>query len=81
MNIVAFIGGMPVFFEVGLVLLIPIVYTIAKRTDLPLLKIGIPMVVGLSTVHGLMPPHPAPMIAVQEFDANVAKTILYALII
>jgi gluconate:H+ symporter, GntP family len=81
MMIVAFIVGMPVFFEVGVVLLIPLVYTIAKRTGMSLLKIGIPMVAGLSTVHGLMPPHPAPMIAVQEFDANVAKTILYALII
>ena len=81
MMIVAFIVGMPVFFEVGIVLLVPLVYTIAKRTGMSLLKIGIPMMAGLSTVHGLMPPHPAPMIAVQEFDADIPRTILYALII
>lgn len=81
MMIVAFIVGIPVFFEVGLVLLIPLVYTVARRSGMSILKIGIPMVAGLSTVHGLLPPHPAPMIAVEGLDANVARTILYALIV
>ncbi len=81
MMIVAFIVGIPVFFEVGLVLLIPLVYTVARKSGMSLLKIGIPMVAGLSTVHGLLPPHPAPMIAVEGLNANVAKTILYALIV
>jgi gluconate:H+ symporter, GntP family len=81
MMIVAFIIGIPVFFEVGLVLLIPLVYTVARKSNMSLLKIGIPLVAGLSTVHGLLPPHPAPMIAVEGLHANVARTILYALII
>ncbi|MBE6185596.1 MAG: permease DsdX [Bacillus sp. (in: Bacteria)] len=81
MMAVAFIVGIPVFFEVGVVLLIPLLYTIARRTKMSLVKIGIPMLAGLSTVHGLLPPHPAPMIAVEGLHANVAKTILYAIIV
>ncbi|AJY74122.1 GntP family permease [Paenibacillus beijingensis] len=78
---VAFIVGIPIFFEVGIILLIPILFTVARKTNMPLLKIGIPLLAGLSTVHGLLPPHPAPMIAIEAFGANIGKTILYALII
>lgn len=65
MMIVGFIVGIPVFFEVGLILLIPIVFTVARKTGLSIIKIGIPILAGLSTVHGLVPPHPAPMIAIK----------------
>src|SRR6266849_5102347 len=61
---VAFIVGIPVFFQVGFVLLIPLVFTIARRTGMSLVKIGIPLVAGLSVVHGMVPPHPAAMLAV-----------------
>src|SRR5918997_3342327 len=57
--IVAFIVGMPVFFQVGFVLLVPLVFTIARRTGMSLIKVGLPLVAGLSVVHGLVPPHPA----------------------
>ena len=65
MMCVAIIVGLPVFFEVGFVLLIPIAFNVAKRTKKSLLLIGLPMVAGLSVVHGLIPPHPAAMLAVQ----------------
>ncbi len=81
MMFVAFIVGIPVFFQVGFVLLIPLVFTIAKETKLSLTKIGLPLVAGLSVVHGLVPPHPAAMAAVGIFKANVGKTILYSLIV
>ncbi|WNQ11260.1 gluconate:H+ symporter [Paenibacillus aurantius] len=81
MMIVGFIVGIPVFFEVGLILLIPIVFVVARKTKMSLLQIGIPVLAGLSTVHGLVPPHPAPMIAIDAFGANLGKTILYSLII
>ncbi|TYP68351.1 GntP family permease [Paenibacillus methanolicus] len=81
MMIVGFIVGIPVFFEVGVILLIPIVFTVARKTGMPLLKIGIPILAGLSTVHGLVPPHPAPMIAIDAFGADLGKTILYSLLI
>jgi GntP family gluconate:H+ symporter len=79
--IVAFILGIPVFFQVGFVLLIPLVFTIGRQTGLSLIKIGIPLVAGLSVVHGMLPPHPAAMLAVGAFNADVGRTILYGLVV
>lgn len=81
MMIVGFIVGIPVFFEVGLILLIPIIFTVARKTGLSILKIGIPILAGLSTVHGLVPPHPAPMIAIDAFGANLGQTIFYSILV
>lgn len=78
---IAFIVGLPVFFEVGFVLLIPIAFNVAKRTGTSMVLVGIPMVAGLSVVHGLIPPHPAALLAVQAYGADIGKTILYALIV
>jgi GntP family gluconate:H+ symporter len=79
--VVAFIVGIPVFFQVGFVLLIPLVFTIARRTGLSLVKIGIPLVAGLSVVHGMLPPHPAAMLAVAAYNADIGRTILYGLLV
>ena len=79
-----FIGllvGLPAFFEVGFVLLIPVAFTVARRTGTSLVLVGLPMVAGLSVVHGLVPPHPAAMLAVTIYKADVGKTIFYALLI
>jgi GntP family gluconate:H+ symporter len=73
--------GLPVFFEVGFVLLVPIAFTVARRTRTSLILVGLPMVAGLSVVHGLVPPHPAAMLAVTIFHADVGRTIIYALLI
>src|SRR5437588_6451593 len=78
---VAFIVGIPVFFQVGFVLLIPLVFTIARRTGMSLIKIGIPLVAGLSVVHGMLPPHPAAMLAVSAFNADIGRTIVYGLLV
>ena len=78
---VAFIVGIPVFFQVGFVLLIPLVFTIARRTGMSLVKIGIPLVAGLSVVHGMVPPHPAAMLAVTAYKADVGKTILFSILV
>src|SRR5438093_9176694 len=74
MMLVAFIVGIPVFFAVGLVLLVPILFNMTKQTALPLIYLGIPLVAGLSVVHGLVPPHPGPMAAIGVLDANVGRT-------
>ena len=79
--LVGFIVGIPVFFQVGFVLLIPLVFTIARRSGLSLVKIGIPLVAGLSVVHGMVPPHPAAMLAVGAYHADVGRTIAYALLV
>lgn len=81
MLFVAIIVGLPVFFEVGFVLLVPIAFNVAKRTGKSLLLIGLPMVAGLSVVHGLIPPHPAALLAVQAYGADIGKTIAYGLIV
>lgn len=78
---ISFLVGLPIFFEVGFVLLIPIAFTVAHRTGTSMLMVGLPMVAGLSVVHGLVPPHPAAMIAVGEYQANVGRTLFYALLV
>ena len=81
MMVVALIVGLPVFFEVGFVLLIPIAFNVAKRTGTNMIMVGIPMVAGLSVVHGLIPPHPAALFAVTAYNADIGRTIMYALIV
>ncbi|HEY6467604.1 MAG TPA: gluconate:H+ symporter [Candidatus Acidoferrales bacterium] len=81
MMIIGLVVGLPVFFEVGFVLLIPIAFNVAKRTNTSLILVGLPMVAGLSVVHGLVPPHPAALLAVQAFNADIGRTIAYALVI
>jgi GntP family gluconate:H+ symporter len=81
MMVIGLVVGLPAFFEVGFVLLIPIAFTVARRTKTSLILVGLPMVAGLSVVHGLVPPHPAALLAVTAYKADVGRTILYALII
>lgn len=78
---IGFLVGLPVFFEVGFVLLIPIAFTVAKRTRTSLILVGLPMVAGLSVVHGLVPPHPAALLAVAAYNADMGRTIFYALLV
>ena len=61
MMLVGFIAGIPVFFEVGFVLLIPLIYVVAKETKINLLYLGVPLAVSLMAVHCMLPPHPAAM--------------------
>ncbi|WP_411346351.1 GntP family permease [Paenibacillus sp. WLX1005] len=81
MMVVAVICGIPVFIQVGIVLLFPLVFVIAKKTGTSLIKIGISLLAGLAVVHSLIPPHPAAMLAVGIFSADVGKTIFLALIV
>jgi GntP family gluconate:H+ symporter len=81
MVVIGLLVGLPAFFEVGFVLLIPIAFTVARRTNTSLIMVGLPMVAGLSVVHGLVPPHPAALLAVTIYKADIGRTILYALII
>jgi GntP family gluconate:H+ symporter len=73
--------GMPVFFEVGLVLLMPIVVSAARTSGRPPILVAIPLLAGLSIMHGTVPPHPAAMLATAQFHADLGKTILGGLII
>ncbi len=81
MMVIGLVIGLPAFFEVGFVLLIPIAFTVARRTGTSLILVGLPMVAGLSVVHGLVPPHPAALLAVTIYKADVGRTIFYALLV
>ncbi|HEY1576814.1 MAG TPA: gluconate:H+ symporter [Terracidiphilus sp.] len=81
MMFIGIIVGLPAFFEVGFVLLIPIAYTVARRTGRSLISVALPLVAALSVDHGLVPPHPAALLAVNTYHADVGRTIFYALII
>ena len=56
--------GLPMFFEIGLVLLMPVIFLVARRSGLSLVRVGIPALAGLSAMHGLVPPHPGPLVAI-----------------
>ncbi|MDY7087586.1 MAG: SLC13 family permease [Actinomycetota bacterium] len=77
---VAALIGLPLFFEVGVVLLVPIVLLVARRTDIGLLRIGIPALAGLSVLHGLVPPHPGPLVAIANLNADLGLTLMFGLI-
>jgi GntP family gluconate:H+ symporter len=91
MALVAVIVGIPLFFEIGVVLLMPIIFTMARRVQAAspegtdpgrtYLLVGIPALAGLSVLHGLVPPHPGPLIAIDAVGANIGTTILYGFII
>jgi GntP family gluconate:H+ symporter/D-serine transporter len=81
MMLVGFIAGIPVFFEVGFVLLIPLIYVVAKETKINLLYLGVPLAVSLMAVHCMLPPHPAAMAITGMLGADVGKVIVYGLIV
>ncbi len=79
--VVAFVVGISVFFGVGIVLLGPIAFMLARETRTPILRIALPLAAGLSTAHGLIPPHPGPMAAIATLHADTGKTILWSLLV
>ena len=81
MAAIAAILGLPLFFEVGVVLLVPVVVMVARRTGLSLMHVGIPALAGLSVLHGLVPPHPGPLTAIGLLKADLSLTLLFGIII
>lgn len=79
--IASFIIGIALFFEVGLVLLIPIVFAISRELKISILFLGIPMVAALSVTHGFLPPHPGPTAIAGEYGANIGEVLLYGFIV
>lgn len=73
--------GLPMFFEVGLVLLIPVIILVARRSGVSLIRIAIPALAGLSVMHGLVPPHPGPLVAVTTLGANLGLTLAIGVLI
>ena len=76
-----FIVGIALFYEVGFVLLIPLVFTIAISADVPLLEVGIPMAAALSVTHCFLPPHPGPTAIAVIYNADIGLTLIYGVLI
>jgi GntP family gluconate:H+ symporter len=76
-----FLIGLPVFFQVGLVLLTPVLFTAMRQTGTPLLRLAIPLVAGLSVAHGFVPPHPGPLAAIERLEADTGRMLFYSLIV
>ena len=81
MGLVGAIIGLPMFFEIGVVLLIPVIILVARRSGLPLMRVAIPALAGLSVMHGLVPPHPGPLVAVTALKANLGLTLGLGLLV
>jgi GntP family gluconate:H+ symporter len=81
MTLIAVLIGLPMFFEIGLVLLVPVVLLVARRSGRPLMLVGIPALAGLSVLHGLVPPHPGPLVAVSTVKADLGVTLALGLLV
>ncbi|MFF3248055.1 gluconate:H+ symporter [Streptomyces sp. NPDC002870] len=81
MVLIASVIGLPLFFEVGIVLLIPVVLLVAKRGNYSLMRIGIPALAGLSVMHGLVPPHPGPLVAIDAVGADLGVTLALGVLV
>ena len=75
----AFLVGLPIFFEVGFIILVPLVWNLARETKRSLLFYGLPMAAALTITHSLVPPHPAPAAASQLLGGDLGRTILYGI--
>ncbi|MEU2265956.1 gluconate:H+ symporter [Streptomyces olindensis] len=81
MVLIASVIGLPLFFEVGIVLLIPVVLMVAKRGNYSLMRIGVPALAGLSVMHGLVPPHPGPLVAIDAVKADLGMTLALGVLV
>ena len=81
MALIAMVLGIPLFFEVGVVLLMPVILLMARRSGASIVRVGIPALAGLSVMHGLVPPHPGPLIAVAALKADLGQTMALGILI
>nr|WP_295107193.1 gluconate:H+ symporter [uncultured Caulobacter sp.] len=81
MALTGLIVGIPLFYSVGFVVMVPLILTIAKRANLPPVYVGLPLLCGLSVAHGFLPPHPSPVALISLFNADTGLTLGYGLIV
>jgi Gnt-I system high-affinity gluconate transporter len=79
--LVGFISGIPLFYNTGFVLMVPLVFSIVFQYKLPAVATGIPLLAALSVAHGFLPPHPSPSALVTQFGANLGTTMFYGILI
>lgn len=83
----AFVIGIPMFFEVGLVVLLPLIFSVARKLEATkaikgsaYVYVGVPVIAALAAMHGMVPPHPGPLTAIASLKANIGATMLYGFI-
>ena len=76
-----FVVGLPLFYSVGFLLLAPLVITVAQRYKLSAVYVGIPMLASLSVTQGYLPPHPAPLAILKQFNADMGLTLFYGILV
>ncbi len=81
MMITGFIVGIPLFYNVGFVLLVPLVFAVVYRTGMPAVYTALPMLAALSVTHGFLPPHPSPLALAAQLHANPGTILFYGIII
>jgi Gnt-I system high-affinity gluconate transporter len=79
--VTAFIVGIPLFYGIGFVLLVPLIITLSYKYNIPAVYIGLPMLASLSVTHGFLPPHPSPVALIQQYHADLGLTLLYGLVV
>jgi len=77
--LIGFAVGIPMFYNVGFVILVPFVFAIAAQTKLPLIYVGLPMLASLSVTHGYLPPHPGPTAIGTLYKADMGLTLIYGI--
>jgi gluconate transporter len=76
-----FMVGIPLFYNAGFVILIPLIFAIALSARIPILQVGLPMAASLSVTHGFLPPHPGPVAIAALFHADLGRTLLFGLVL
>ncbi len=76
-----FLVGIPLFYNVGFVLLVPLVFSVVQQTKVPPIYLGIPLFASLSVTHGFLPPHPAPTAMLPLFGADMGTTLFYGFMV
>ncbi|ATJ92023.1 gluconate:H+ symporter [Acetobacter tropicalis] len=81
MMVIGLLVGLPVFYEVGFVLLIPLAVVLSRQNSLPLTMLAFPMAAALSVTHAMVPPHPATLLAISAYHAHTARTLFWGILV
>ncbi|OON59228.1 gluconate transporter [Massilia sp. KIM] len=81
LTITGFVVGIPLYYNVGFVLLVPLIFSLVYQSGRPAVMLAIPLLAGLSIAHGFLPPHPSPVALVSAIHADMGTTLLYGIIV